>query len=126
MNNGIYQILLYCDPEDCLTYEQAHLDYFKPEYNICLVAGSTLGYHHSVITKQKISTNHARLSGQNHPRYGSTISQTHRAKIAKLTESDVIQVRRLRKDGVSQTSLAKHFQVSQQTISDIDTGRCWR
>ena len=41
--------------EDLLEREQFWIDNLRPEYNILLVAGSTLGYHHTEETKQKIS-----------------------------------------------------------------------
>lgn len=41
--------------EKLLKREQFWIDNLKPEYNILLVAGSNLGYHHTNETKQKIS-----------------------------------------------------------------------
>ena len=38
-----------------LKREQFWIDNLKPEYNILLVAGSNLGYHHTEETKKKIS-----------------------------------------------------------------------
>lgn len=38
-----------------LEREQFWIDNLKPDYNILLVAGSTLGFHHSEETKKKIS-----------------------------------------------------------------------
>lgn len=45
--NFVFEVLLYCDPENCLMYEQIAMDYFKPEYNIAPIAGSQLGYRHT-------------------------------------------------------------------------------
>ena len=52
----VFEIMLYCDAENCLTYEQAALDYFKPVYNVCLVANNRIGLKHSSATKAKIAT----------------------------------------------------------------------
>lgn len=41
--------------QDLLDREQFWIDNIKPEYNILLVAGSTLGYHHTEETKRRIS-----------------------------------------------------------------------
>ena len=38
----VFEVLLYCDPGDCLTYEQIALDHYQPEYNTLKVAGSRL------------------------------------------------------------------------------------
>ena len=46
-------ILEYCDPKEILVREQFYL-YF-PEYNILKIAGSLLGFNHSLETKAKMS-----------------------------------------------------------------------
>ena len=51
------EILEYCDTVNCIEREQfyrAALDLLKPEYNILLKAGSTLGYKHSEEAKAKM------------------------------------------------------------------------
>jgi len=50
-----FHALLYCDKESVLVYEQLLIDKFMPEYNICPVAGNTLGYKHTEETKRKMS-----------------------------------------------------------------------
>lgn len=52
-NQLIFKPLLICRLEDLLFYEQLVLDNFKPEYNICPVAGNTLGIKQSEETKNK-------------------------------------------------------------------------
>lgn len=57
-NAFIFEILLYCDPEDCLMYEQIALDYYKPEYNIALIAMAPMtGKKHTESAKAKIRCN---------------------------------------------------------------------
>jgi len=51
----IFEILLICDPEDCLMYEQIALDHYRPEYNISPTAGNTLGCKMSDKTKALMS-----------------------------------------------------------------------
>jgi len=54
-----FEILLYCDPENCLLYEQVALDCFKPEYNSALDARNPmLGRKHSKETKYKMAQAH--------------------------------------------------------------------
>lgn len=48
-------------------------------YNTCKVAGSPLGHRHTEEAKQKISV---RMKGKNHPLYGKTLSDAHKAKIS--------------------------------------------
>lgn len=38
-----FSVILFCEPFELLRYEQALIDWTKPEYNICQVAGSRLG-----------------------------------------------------------------------------------
>ena len=42
-SNFTLEIIEYCDRTDTIKREQYYLDLFKPEYNICFVAGSSLG-----------------------------------------------------------------------------------
>jgi len=51
-----FNILMYCNKNDLLFYEQRFLTLYKPEYNICITAGNNLGYKHSEETKNKIRT----------------------------------------------------------------------
>ncbi|RPB06331.1 GIY-YIG-domain-containing protein, partial [Morchella conica CCBAS932] len=37
------EILVYCEAEDAVNLEQKFIDLLKPEYNLCKIAGSSLG-----------------------------------------------------------------------------------
>lgn len=50
-----FEILLTCDKEELLEYEQLHFDEFNPEYNILKVAGSLFGYTHRADSLLKMS-----------------------------------------------------------------------
>ncbi len=54
-SNFSLDILEYCEPRSLIKREQYYLDLLNPKYNICKVAGSTLGKKHTIITKEKIS-----------------------------------------------------------------------
>ena len=49
-----FSALEECPPEKCVEREQYFIDIFDPEYNICRVAGSSLGMKHSIEAKAKI------------------------------------------------------------------------
>lgn len=51
------QILEYCDICNVIEKEQYYLDLLKPEYNILLKAGSSLGFKHSEDTILKMKGN---------------------------------------------------------------------
>lgn len=59
------------DKNILLEREQFYLDTFCPQYNICKTAGNTLGRKFSEETKKKISENHADVSGEKNPMYGT-------------------------------------------------------
>lgn len=49
--NFVFEILEICPKEDCIKREQYYIDNFDPKYNLCRVAGSSLG---RVRTKEAI------------------------------------------------------------------------
>jgi len=53
----IFEILEICEKDKCIEREQFYIDTLKPEYNICKIAGSTLGVKHTEESKLKISQN---------------------------------------------------------------------
>lgn len=54
-SNHKFEIICYCNKEDLIKKEQIFIDFFKPDLNICKVAGSTLGYKHTKDVKIKMS-----------------------------------------------------------------------
>ena len=50
-----FEILLTCEKEELLEYEQLHFDEFKPEYNICKFAGNMLGFKFNEMSIAKMS-----------------------------------------------------------------------
>jgi group I intron endonuclease len=54
-SNFKLEILEYCDKNILIEKEQYYLDLLKPEYNICKIAGSNLGYRHSEKTRKAMS-----------------------------------------------------------------------
>ena len=52
-SNFNLEILEYCSKTSLINREQYYLDLLKPEYNICKIAGSMLGFKHSAKTLLK-------------------------------------------------------------------------
>lgn len=50
-----FSVLLGCDKEDLVKNEQYFIDTYNPYFNICKVAGNTLGYRHPQELKDKWS-----------------------------------------------------------------------
>src|ERR1017187_10366861 len=42
-DNFIYHLLEYCNKEELIKREQYYINLLKPEYNICQIAGNSLG-----------------------------------------------------------------------------------
>jgi group I intron endonuclease len=59
--NFKFEILLVCEKENLLVYEQLLLDALNPKYNICRIAGNSLGVKASEETKKKIG---AKIKGR--------------------------------------------------------------
>lgn len=64
-----YKLLEVCAKEVLLSREQFYLDSIAPQYNICKVAGNTLGYKHESAAKAKMSVankGNKRMLGKRH------------------------------------------------------------
>ena len=80
--------------EDLLEREQFWIDNLRPEYNILLVAGSTLGYHHTEETKQKISNSTKGVKkSKEHAKHisegqrGKTLTKEHKEKLSQSAKN---------------------------------------
>lgn len=54
MDKFSLSILEYCEPENCISREDFWIETLRPEYNILLKAGSSLGFRHSPETKKNL------------------------------------------------------------------------
>lgn len=50
-----FEVIEFCKEDLLIEREQYWIDLLKPEYNICQIASSTLGFHHSEEAKEKMS-----------------------------------------------------------------------
>ena len=106
-------------------------------FKIGLTFGSMLGKKHSTETRKKMSE---AQSGEKHVMYGRHHTEEAKRKISKnqpdqrgnkspnhkLTEKQVIEIKELLKeDTLTQTAIAKMFNVHFNTISMIKLGKRW-
>jgi group I intron endonuclease len=143
-----FEILETCDPQQCIEREQYYLDTllfancnderFKQfGYNICRVAGSSLGRETSDETKRKISQ--SRRGQQNS--LGRKMSRESRLKMsqshigiqagekhpmAKLNQQNVRQIRKMLSAGVTPKEVALMSNISRRTVYDIKLRKSWR
>lgn len=130
-----FNILEFCDTEDLGDREQYWIDKFKSNqrkygYNIRVYAQTNRGLRLSEETKSKISTSMKEAN--------ISISEEQRAKIsiknrgskngnAKLTENDVIKIKRLLKyTNMTQEDIARKFNISSRRVRGIKSGETWR
>ena len=112
----IFEVLLYCDPQDCLVYEQIALDHYKPEYNVAKIAGSSLGIKRSEAFK-------AGRRGNKNPMHGRDF-RGEKGPNSKLTDAQRSEIQRLGLTGLSQRKRAAMFGVNRRTIGRIDQLTC--
>lgn len=147
-----FRVALFCKPEDLLFYEQALIDFYKPEYNTAPIAGSQLGFRHSDETKIKMAEAARRtknFTGKTHSaesnernaaahrgiiqhqecidKREATIRQRYSVRPAKrlFTEYDVRLIRE--RGGVrgQQVKLAQFYRVCTSVISEIVTRKAY-
>lgn len=93
-----FEILETIDIDDnikdkLLKREQFWVDNLKPEYNVLLVAGSNLGYHHTEETKKKISESTTGVKkSEEHAKHiregqsGRVLTEEHKAKLSEAAK----------------------------------------
>lgn len=70
LQDFIFIVFEYCEPEELLSREQFYMNTLEPEFNILKVAGSSLGFIHKKESKTKMSFAQKSIdrSGDNNPR----------------------------------------------------------
>lgn len=78
-----FSLAEYCEPEKCIEREDFYISSFKPQYNILLKAGSSLGFIHSLETRKKMSISQKAFdrTGEKNPMYGVPVSEETRVKL---------------------------------------------
>ena len=130
-----FTILLICDPENTLYYEQIFMDALHPEYNIAINATASMqGLHMPEKTKRKISdANKGRVFSEETRRKlseankGNVMSEEARKKIGEASKGHVPwnKGKRLSKETRAKMSEA-HQNISEETrrkISEAGVGR---
>jgi group I intron endonuclease len=158
----MFEVLLYCAPENCLMYEQICLDYFEPEYNSAKDAKHPMkgrkhsqkskdkiakahrgkqvsketkaklskrykelkqpphtGYRHSITTKENIAEKLSKLASR-----GIIAGEKHHS--AKLTVTQVQEIRQLAALGKTLRKLSDQFGVTKATAHKIIKRQIWK
>lgn len=83
-SNFSLDILEYCEINVLIEREQYYFDLLKPKYNILKIAGSTLGFKHTEITKFNMSINNTK---EKHPFYGRKHNELSKIKMSLSSKS---------------------------------------
>ena len=112
-DNFRFNIILFCDKNNLLLYEQNILDAWKPEYNICKIAGNCLGVKRSkeVIEKKKLSRSGYKPSEEtrrkiSETKKGNHLSEKHK-KALSISHINYIMPES-QKQKISESNKGKH------------------
>lgn len=125
IDNLEFIILLYCTPEHCIMYEQMVMDKFKPEYNICKIAGSRLGVPHSEETRRKMLGNTNSLGYKHSEETKRKMSESLRGNTNSLgyMHSEATKKKMsIAQHGNANSFGYKHSEESKQKIGDANRG----
>lgn len=141
-----FSILEYVDNvENLIFVEQRYMDFFKPQYNKCPVAGNMLGFRHTMESRAKMRE--ASLVNWQNPEYHkhmvnvhtgnspsvetrnkiSEISRGERNGWSKLTDGQVYDIKVLLRDtSMTAREIANIYNVSRRCIGAINSGQNWK
>ncbi len=106
-----FRVLLVCEPEDLLMYEQISFDALKPEYNLAPAAGSCLGVKHREDAKTRTQPRMKGLTHSDETR--EKIAAAHRGRKHPPEFGAAISVRNT---GVPRPKSAEHRQKISQAL----------
>ena len=96
----IFEIMCFCYKEDLIKNEQFYIDKYKPQYNICRIAGNTLGRKPTEETILKMKITHSKRNCKHSEETklkmsisakGKVISEQQRIKISKTLSIPILQ-----------------------------------
>lgn len=147
----VFRVILCCNVESLIWYEQRALDALRPEYNSAPKAGSQLGYKHSAESRKKMSASRPKdfspMTGKRHSeetkrriskaKKGVKLGAYSRERVSKasaamratksvMNEDKVRLVRALRRDGSTYLQIANQVGCSWYVVSDIIQGRTFK
>jgi group I intron endonuclease len=131
-DNFKFEIIAECPKEYVLKLEQWFIDNVNPEYNICKIAGNTLGTKRTQETKIKKSTCQKEKwkNTDYRAKHLENLSKNWRSgilhKMAKLTEEQVINIKKLLKEGFRIKQISDKLNVSYYSVQDISRGKTWK
>jgi group I intron endonuclease len=111
----IFNVLKFCSIDLLLKEEQFYINTLNPYYNICKIAGNSIGTKREMITKNKMKDIHLEKK----------INKVKNGTI-KLTTDDVYEIKRMFVLGYLTKDIKSKFNIAKETIYGIIHKRHWK
>jgi group I intron endonuclease len=131
-DNFTFEILCECSTEEILKTEQSYIDTLNPTYNIAKIAGSNLGIKRTeeIKLKKSISQKANWKDDDYRNKHLENLSKNWKSgashRMAKLTEEQVIEIKKQLANGLLPKQVADKLQLSYYSIKDIHRGKSWK
>ena len=126
------EIVCECSTDEILKTEQEYIDSLSPHYNIAKIAGSNLGIKRTKETKLKKSVSQKEnwKDEAYRTKHLENLSKNWKSgsshKMAKLTEEQVIDIKKQLANGLLPKQVADILKVSYHSVKDIHRGKTWK
>jgi len=130
--NFTFEIVCECPIEEVLKIEQRYIDSLKPHYNVAKIAGSNLGIKRTEEVKLKKSASQKEnwKDESYRVKHLENLSKNWKSgsnhKMAKLTEEQVIEIKKQLSTGLLPKQVADNLKLSYYSIKDIHRGKTWK
>jgi group I intron endonuclease len=130
--NFTFEIVCECPIEEVLKIEQRYIDSLKPHYNVAKIAGSNLGIKRTEEVKLKKSASQKEnwKDESYRVKHLENLSKNWKSgishKMAKLTEEQVIEIKKQLLTGLLPKQVADAIKVSYYSVKDIHRGKTWK
>ena len=130
--NFSFEILAKCPIEYVIKLEQWFITNLKPHYNVAKIAGSNFGIKRTeeVKLKKSISQKENWKDDDYRSKHLENLSKNWKSgashRMAKLTEEQVINIKKLLKDGYLPKQISDKLNVSYYSVKDINKGKSWK
>lgn len=130
--NFKFEIICECSTNEILKTEQEYIDSLKPHYNVAKIAGSNLGIKRTEEVKLKKSASQKENWKDEvyRTKHLENLSKNWKAgsfhKMAKLTEEQVIEIKKELASGLFPKQVADKLKLSYHSIKDIHREKTWK
>jgi group I intron endonuclease len=131
-DNFKFEIVYECLTDDILRTEQTYIDSLNPHYNIAKIAGSNLGIKRTeeVKLRKSVSQKDNWKDESYRTKHLENLSKNWKTgsnhKMAKLTEEQVIDIKKQLLTGLLPKQVADSLKVSYHSVKDINRGKTWK